>query len=359
MRYILKCSSCDEEYGPKNPIFRCNKCKSILEVSYAYPKSITLHKSKIKNSRYKQLFPLSGKFFTLGEGGTPLVKYEFAGVNLALKLETKNPTHSFKDRGSALEISKAKELGFKEVCCASTGNMGLSVATYSKKFGLKCRIFISKDAKPAKINKIKAQKAEIIELEGDFNKALETAELFARVNNAFLCGDYHYRKEGQKSIAYEILEQSKTSIDFIVLPVGNATLLAGIYKGLLEFKRFGLIKRLPRLVAVQAEGCNPLVRAFNVHKKIQYVSPNTGADAIAVGYPTFGFEGISALRKSKGMAIAVKDKEIADAVKTLHKSHIYAEEGGAAAFAGFLKLYKRSPSKLNNKNIICLVTGNN
>lgn len=359
MDYKLVCPHCGSSYPSRLPIFRCKKCGSILEVSYRYPKKIKFSTSKITNDRYRSFFPISGRLFGMKEGGTPLLKYKIDGLDLRLKLETKNPTNSFKDRGSAVEITKAKELGFKEVCCASTGNMGLSVAAYAREFKLKCTIFISKDAKPEKINKIKEQNAEIVEVEGDFNTSLDTAELFANVNGAFLCGDYHYRKEGQKSILYEIIEQSKFVPDFIVLPVGNSTLLAGIYKGLLEFKRFGFIKSLPRLIAVQAEGCDPLVRAFNEHERIQYVHPKTNADAIAVGYPTFGFEGLEALRSTDGLSVAVKENEIGDAVSRLGKSKIRAEPGGAAAFAGVLKLLGSNKKLFEGKSAVCLVTGNN
>lgn len=358
MEYTIRCSRCDQEYGPKTPLFRCDACNSILEVVYEYPDRVKL-RGRISHSRYKALFPLAGRLLSLREGGTPLISYSVKSVDVRLKLETKNPTKSFKDRGSSVEISKAKELGFKQVCCASTGNMGLSVATYARKFGLKCAILISKDARPEKIKKIKRQGAEIVEVEGDFNNALRTAELFAKVNNAFLCGDYHYRKEGQKSIAYEAIEQTKGEVDFIFIPVGNSTLLAAVYKGLKEFKRFGTIERFPVLVGVQSEGCDPLVRAFEKGSRVEYMHPHTVADAIAVGYPTFGFEGLKALRETDGLAVGVKDREILAAQKTLKRRGISAESGGSAAFAGFMKSYRQNPHRFRNKRVVCLVTGNN
>ena len=359
MDYSLVCTHCGTRYSNKLKLFRCDKCSSILEVSYKYPSKIKLAGEKITHVRYKALFPLHSKLLTLREGGTPSVSYKLDGVNLHLKLETHNPTNSFKDRGSSIEISKAKELGFKEVCCASTGNMGLSTAAYAEKFGLKCHIFISKDANKKKIEKIKKRGAEIVEVEGDFNTALETAELFAKENGVFLCGDYHYRKEGQKSIAYELVEQSAKPLDFIFLPVGNGTLLAAVFKGLNEFKRFGLLRKLPRLVAVQAKGCNPLVRAFKDHVRIKYQHPKTIADAIAVGYPTFGFEGLEALKKTNGIAVSIKDEELLSVKKKLAITGILAESGGTAAFAGFLKLYKEHPMRFKNKNVACIITGNN
>ncbi len=359
MKYSLKCTSCGSIYGPKSQMYRCNKCNSILEVDYEYPAKLGLGDGEIKHSKYKSLFPVSGKLLSLGEGGAPIVNYKIGNVNLMLKLETHNPTNSFKDRGSSVELTKTVELGLKEVCCASTGNMGLSVATYAQKFGIKCTIFLSKDAKIEKILKIKKVGAEIVEVNGDFNTALETAELFSKINKVFLCGDYHYRKEGQKSIIFEIFDQMRKLPDFLILPVGNATLLAAIYKGIKELKKLKIISVAPRLIAIQAKGCDPLVRAYNKKRRLTYMRPNTEADAIAVGYPTFGFEGIEALRETNGLAISVSEKELEYARRKLHDSRISSELGGAASFAGALKINKIHPPWFNGKSVMCLITGNN
>ncbi len=359
MDYRLMCVLCRTKYGADYAGFRCARCGSILEVAYKYDGKLVLYGSKITHKKYRSLFPVSGRLYSLGEGGTPLKKYKTGGGDIFLKLETKNPTNSFKDRGSSVEITKAKELGFKEVCCASTGNMGISTATYAARFGLKCTIFISKDADAKKISLIKKAGAEIVELAGDFNKALETAERFSKVNKVFLCGDYHYRKEGQKSVMYEIVDQLDGAPDAIILPVGNSTLLAAVYKALAEFKMFGKITKMPKLIGVQAEGCDPLVRAYRNKKRIKYTKPHTDADAIAVGYPTFGFEGLIALKATKGIALSVDDREIEDARVRLADDGISAEPGGAAAFAGALKLQKKGTATLKWKDTVCLVTGNN
>jgi threonine synthase len=288
-----------------------------------------------------------------------LKRVRFGSVDLFLKLETGNPTKTFKDRGSAVEISKALQLGKERVCCASTGNMGLSVAHYAKKAGIKCTIFISSGANPKKISKIRAQGARIVMVKGDFNRALNSAERFARKTGAFVCGDYHFRKEGQKTVGYEIMEQLDHEPDFIFMPVGNATLFSGIYKGLREFKRLRLIKRVPKLVAVQSERCDPLVRAFIDRKKIGYIKPSTEADAIAVGYPTFGFEALAAIKSTRGFAIGVGEKEIEDAVMELERFGVYSELGGGTGFAGFLKSYESNRIKLKGKRVVVVVTGNN
>jgi threonine synthase len=302
----------------------------------------------------------------MGEGGTELLKnVRISGIanmpKLHIKVETENPTKTFKDRGSSVEITKAKELGFGAVCCASTGNMGFSLARYAKKEGIRCTVFISSSANKEKMEKIKREGAEIKKINGDFNDSLTAAENFARKNGTFICGDYHYRKEGQKSLVFEIIEQMKyRTPDYIIVQVGNSTLLAAVFKGLGEFIRLGLIKRMPKLIAVQSRECDPLVRAFNNKRKVAYVKPRTKADAIAVGYPTFGFEGLNALKETGGFAESASDSEIEKAGALLYESTgIKAELGGAAGFAGFLKIHKSKPKLFRNKEIVLIITGNN
>ncbi len=359
--FVLKCSSCGKEAMPGS--FRCKICNSILEVKMDYGNIIlpkNFKKQHISTKKYLDLFPIRSIHVGGKEGHTPIVHRRIKGLNLAFKLETGNPTHSFKDRGSVIEINKAIELGFDKACCASTGNMGISIAYYSKLAGIDATVFISNNADKKKIGMIKQHGAEVIKVDGDFNKALDSAEGFARKSGAFVCGDYHYRKEGQKSLIYEIIEQFRYSVpDYVFLPVGNATLLAAMYKGLIEFRRFSLIKKFPKLVAIQSEKCSPLVNAFNSGRKIVHLNPRTIADAIAVGYPTFGFEGIEAIKKTNGMAVSVSDDEICGAVNSLREMKIGSEPGGAAGFAGFVKLQREHAYLLNRKRIVVLITGNN
>ena len=370
MDYTLKCTQCNQEYKPDGAIFRCRLCKSVLEVNYDYS-TLKLSKDfkgeKPSHQKYIQFFPLSAPLKTLGEGGSELKQVDSkdflkdGSVNLYLKIETENPTRTFKDRGSSVEITKAMELGFKDVCCASTGNMGLSVAKYSRHFGLNSTIFISKDANREKLRKIEEQEASLEKVDGDFNGSLVLAEKFAKQKGIFLCGDYHYRKEGQKSVIFEILDQLMYKVpDFLFVQVGNATLLAAIYKGLKEYKKAGLIKKEPRLIAVQSEACNPLIRAHRTRSAMKYVKPKTYADAIAVGYPTFGFEGIRAIESTKGMGIDVSDTIIERTRDLLvDKAGIKSEPAGATGVAGLIELYKKDPKMFRGKTVVVIITGNN
>src|SRR5271155_3402940 len=184
MKYKIICSKCGTPETGESA-FRCQRCNSILEVAYDYstlklPKGFK--KAKIKNTKYLPFLPVKKLTCTLGEGSESLLKPVsfFPNVRLSLKIETNNPTLTFKDNGSAVEITKAKELGFKRVCCASTGNMGISIAHYARKFGIKATIFISKDANAMKLHRIRRENAEIIEVDGDFNKSLNAAEAYAK-----------------------------------------------------------------------------------------------------------------------------------------------------------------------------------
>ncbi len=364
MDHVLVCTKC----GLRARTYvqpRCTHCGSILEVTYNYKDTHlprNFKKIGISHEKYLPFLPISSFRVELKEGSTPLMRKKLgvSAGDVLLKMETLNPTRSFKDRGSAVEISRAAELGFDNVVCASTGNMGLSVATYSKAAGINATIFISRDAKEAKIRKIKRTGAEVVKVDGDFNNALKKAEMFSKKTGAFTCGDYHYRKEGQKTLAFEIIEQlGYCAPDYLFIPVGNATLFAGIYKGLKEFKRMALIKNFPRLIAVQSEGCDPLVRACASGKALKYLHPDTLADAIAVGYPTFGFEGINAIVRTRGDAVSVPDNHLKSAVSMLKKLGVGSELGGAAAFAGYLKLKQEDEDSFSGKTAVIVVSGNN
>lgn len=364
MDHILECTKCSLQTR-KYSLFRCPTCNSVLEVKYDYSR-ISLPRGfrnlRPMREKYLPLLPVDSFSVKLKDGGTPLVKKKIDGIEQSvwLKMETTNPTHSFKDRGSSVEISRAVELGIREVCCGSTGNMGISIARYAKEAGIKSTVFISKDASARKIGLIRKSGGSVVKVNRGFNDAVDSAEAFSRKTGALVCGDYHYRKEGQKTMIFEIIDQFGYDVpDFVFLPVGNSTLLAGMHKGLVEYKKFSLIDRFPKIVAVQSEMCDPLVRAYNSRKNIEYMAPKTMADAIAVGYPTFGFEGEIALDQTNGLAVSVSEDEIRDAVNMLGRAGIRSEPGGAAGFAGFAKLYRSNRELFAKKKVVVAITGNN
>ena len=334
MDYYLECVKHGCRFPSSYNKQICANCGSILEVVYK-------GKAKVPATQefwdYEALLPKC-KYKHYSLGGTKLVmSAEYS--NLFLKLELYNPTRSFKDRGSVVEIAKAVEYGYKEVSVASTGNMAYSLAYYAKIAGLKASVFIGQTANPDKLRDIlMTHDATLHMVAGDFSKAQVMAAKYAEKRGAFLSGDYCYRKEGQKTVAYEIAAQLK-ELTHIIVPVGNATLISGIAKALKEMK----MNRV-KIIAVQAERCSPLVKAFRSKKTMKYERPGTKADAIAVGLPTFGDQALKAIRDTGGNAITVTESEMQKEQYNLHKKQgILAELAGVASIAAFKKLkFKQS-----------------
>jgi len=352
-----KCFKCGRRY-PISIRFKCD-CGRSLDIEYDYGKirkSITkdFFEQVPSHWKYWMFYPVK-KLVSMNEGGTPLLESvkigESLGCRLFLKCETVNPTGSFKDRGSTIEISRAVELGVKKLSCATTGNMGASVAAYCARAGIKASIYVPYNTPPFKIKHIKAYGARVISVNGTYEKAAKLSEK----TGMYLAGDYPYRGEGEKSVGFEIADCFSGNLDYIVCPVGNGTLIYAVWKAFRELKICGLIKRVPKLVGVQAKGCNPVVRAFrNGWDDVKPVKkPRTIADAIACENPIDGLEALEAIRDSRGFAVDVTDKEILRAVKALAAEGVYAEPGGAAATAGLMKFR----DEFEGKTVVSLVTG--
>lgn len=312
----------------------CDDCGGILEVDYAGSPGIKELRKDFWS--YEPLLP-KGEYKHYKLGNTTLLPS--VGEGLFLKLEMENPTRSFKDRGSVVEVAKALEYGYDEVVCASTGNMAYSVAYYAKLAGIKSTIFVSKNANWLKLRNIRETRdAKIFRVDGDFTEAQRRAIGYARKKESFLVGDYGYRKEGQKTLIYEVLAELP-EVRNVLIPVGNATLFAASYKGVTELKRYGLSDASPRLIAVQASLTNPLGVAFRSGKRVRYQKPLTDAGAIAVGYPTYGDEAIEGIRATGGTVVDVTDREMEEERKAFYREYgLQVEMAGVASVAAFRKV---------------------
>ena len=354
MDYLLVCSNCGINYKSDYKKQICNSCNGLLAVKYKQ----NINNRLIKNNEihsfwdFEELLPKSNyKHYELGN--TKLIKTD--EKNLYFKLEIENPTRSFKDRGSVIEVAKAVEYGYDKIACASTGNMAYSIAYYAKLYGIKSKIFISNNANKDKVKYIReTHDADITKVDGDFNMALKIAEQYAEREHAFLAGDYCYRMEGQRTIAYELARQIE-DVSNIIIPVGNATLLSGVLKAEKEMFDAKIIKKMPKIIGVEAERCAPLYKAFMNSSKVIYEKPNTKADAIAVGYPTFGEQSIELLKQYKGLFVAVSDQEMIKEQNEFYNNYgLIAEMAGVAAIAAF----KKSKKKLKGKSIAIISGGN-
>jgi threonine synthase len=333
MRYGLECPTCKTRYSMDFPRQLCDKCNGILEISYLGLKRISVLKKDFWS--YEALLP-DGEYRHYKLGNTTLLPAAERG--LFLKLETENPTKSFKDRGSVVEMAKAFEYGYDEVVCASTGNMAYSIAYYAKLAGLKATIFVSRNASWLKIRNIRETRdANIIRVDGDFTEAQRRAIKYSKRNEAFLAGDYGYRKEGQKTLLYEIIAEFPR-VSNIFIPVGNGTLFSASYKALTELKELELLSGFPRLIAVQASATNPVSIAFRKGEGVKYQRPRTDAGAIAVGYPTYGNQAVDGIRATKGSAVEVTDSEMDEERRSFFREYgLQAEMAGVASLAAFRK----------------------
>ena len=350
MRYHLVCVGCGTEYESDYDSQICRKCSGILEVIYDGKDNFRLDGESFWN--YERSLP-DGKYRKLALGSTPILK-NLKHRNLLMKMEVINPTRSFKDRGSIVEISKAIEYGYKDIVCASTGNMAYSLSYYAAIHGIKAKVFVVHHANKDKIRDIRETgSANLTIVKGDFTNAQTAAINYAKRNKrSFLTGDYCYRKEGQKTVAYEAIA-AVGDLDYMLVPVGNATLLSGILKALDQIKKTG--KRVPKVIAVQSKECSPLVDAFLKQRKVAYVRPKTIADAIAVGMPTYGDISIRALRATGGGAIAIEDKDLSKEEKRFYERYgMIAEPASVSGLLAFEKMKSLHASKC-----LAVVTGGN
>ena len=267
---------------------------------------------------------------SLGEMTTPMVRRTLQGRQVWLKVDYLQPTGSFKDRGAFVMINKLKELGITEVVEDSSGNAGAAIAGYCAAAGIKCSIYLPEDTSAGKIKQIKAYQANVVKIPGTrddvaraIQKAAETTYYASHVYNPLFF-------EGTKSLAYEINEQVRIP-DYVVVPVGNGTMLLGVFQG---FKEIG---RIPRIIAVQSENCAPVYCKFRHHPAGEI--KKTVAEGIAVGTPKRIDELIAAVEESRGDFITVDDASVTSAQQLLGAMGFYIEATSGAAVAGMLQYF--------------------
>ena len=274
---------------------------------------------------------------TLGEGGTPLVPAqkvsELTGCEVYLKVEGMNPTGSFKDRGMTMAISKAAEAGAKAVICGSTGNTSASAAAYAVRAGMMCAVLIP-DGKIAmgKLSQAVAHNGRLIQIRGNFGDCLEIAREPADNYPVHLVNSVNPdRIDGQKTAAYEVVEQLGDAPDFHFIPVGNAGNYTAYTRGYREEAEAGVSTRVPRMFGFQAEGSAPLVRGEVVK------NPDTVASAIRIGNPASWHLALEARDATDGYFGAIDDTRILAAQKLLSgEVGIFVEPASAISVAGLL-----------------------
>ena len=315
--------------------------------------------------RYKKYLPVSDAtpIVSLNEGNTPLLfsrsLSDLLGASVYLKYEGMNPTGSFKDRGMTMALFKAAEAGSKMVICASTGNTSASAAAYAARAGIKSVVLIPKGAIAlGKLSQALIHKAQVISIDGNFDKALQMVKEIARVRPITLVNSLNpFRLEGQKTGAFEICDQlGGQAPDFHSIPVGNAGNISAYWKGYKEYFEKKVISRKPVMLGFQAVGAAPIV------KKRIIPDPKTVATAIKIGNPASWRMAEEARDESGGLIDAVTDQEILNAYKWLaQKDGVFVEPASAASVAGIMKLHKKNYFKntgtMAKKTIVCVLTG--
>ncbi len=372
--YELYCIVCGTTCTEQESSSRCVSCGKPLGVryDYAYIKArlnrYSLKTSPIKALKYLDFYPILNLdlVVSLDEGGTPLYRChrlakELGIKQLYIKNEGMNPTGVFKDRGTLVEITKAKEQGAKAICVASTGNMAGSVAAYASIANLPCYVAVPEGTPIGKMAQSLSYGARVLQIRGTYNDAASIAEQMSRRYGYYLAGDYAFRVEGQKSQAFEIVEQLDWQAPAVVIvPMGCGTNIAALWKGFKEFHELGLISSLPRMIGVQPVGCSPIVAAFNQGSNdiVPVKKPESVASALMAGDPLDGLKALAALRESGGCALSLNDTEILQAQQQLARQEsIFVEPSGAIP-VGVLALLLTSARVRADETVVCLATGN-
>ena len=310
---------------------------------------------------YRSYLPVTKKtpLITLGEGDTPLIKsvnlYKELGCKeLYFKFEGCNPTGSFKDRGMVMAIAKAVESGSKTVICASTGNTSASAAAYGARFGLSVVVIVPKGKIAlGKFAQAIAYGAKIITISGNFDQALDMVrELILKHPITMVNSINPYRIEGQKTAAFEIIDEIGDAPDYLFIPVGNAGNITAYWKGFCEYYDLKKATKRPKMMGFQAAGAAPIVKNRIVKR------PKTFATAIRIGNPASWKFATDARDQSCGVIEAVTDDEILAAYKLLaNKEGVFGEPASAASLAGLIKK-KTAGMSFAGKKIVCVITGN-
>ncbi len=337
----LVCSSCRATYPLSEPLWRC-ACGSPLDIDFQPVFDLKYMRQRQPGLwRYRQAIPLEddSHIVSLGETVTPLVEIECGGRRIQVKQEQLSPSGSFKDRGAAVLISKARELGIAEVIEDSSGNAGCAIAAYCARAHIACRIYVPDNAPAAKLNQMAAYGAELRRVSGS-RQEVAAAALVAARNSYYASHCWNpFFFQGTKTFAYRLCEQlGWRAPDILILPVGNGTLLLGAWLGFNELLQAGRISRLPRLVAVQAAACAPLAEAWK--RDLADVPPvvpgPSAAGGIAIARPLRGRQILEAIRRSRGEVLSVSEEEIGAAGQWCGRRGFYIEPTAAATVAGVL-----------------------
>lgn len=276
---------------------------------------------------------------TLGEGQTPLLVLDEEGPNSFVKMEYMMPTLSFKDRGAAVLVTLAKQLGVRKMIADSSGNAGTAIAAYAARAGIACDVYVSVKTSPKKLAQIAAHGANVRAIDGTREDVAAAAQKAVQEERIFYASHVFnpYFYEGTKTYAFEIFEQLQKAPDTVLVPVGNGTLVLGVYYGFKELLEANKISWMPKIVAIQAERCAPLAQAFERQEMVakSVVNEGTLAEGIAIAAPARSKQVLEAIRDTGGTILTIGEDAIRDARSILARKGFYVEITSAINYAGY------------------------
>ena len=369
-----ECSKCGESYPPNKPLTVCPRCGGALLIQYdlamVAEEVSQSHLEEREDSfwKFKELLPLTSRksIVTLGEPYTPLLpisKKYIAGLkNVYIKDDGRLPTGTFKARGMAVLVSKLKEFGIRCVALPSAGNAAAAAAAYATRAGMEVYAFMPKETPESNLKECVFMGANVYLVDGLINDAAEIVKRFKQRYGWFdiSTNKQPYRFEGYKAMAFELAEQFNWDLpDSIFFPTGGGEGIIGLWKGFKDLIELGWTEKIPQLILVQSTGCAPLVKAFDKKEpevKEAWKNSKTIAAGLRVPRPYASYLVLQAVRETKGMAIAVDDKEIVSSMKTLFKMGIYACPEAASSLAALNKLENEGTID-SDKKILLYLTG--
>jgi threonine synthase len=377
--FILRCTPHSCEFKSDSQLLVCENCGGPLEAVYDYEKlrsgysGLPVEGDHSGVWRYAPLLPVNPKtrMITLGEGGTPLVRAERLSQDLGVqklfvKDDGRNPTLSFKDRKSAVAVSKAEEFGAKGIANMTAGNAGASVAAYSARAGIPAYIFTVEGISESKLAKLLSYGARVFGTQAPTKEVMDFVDAVSKrygFTNMIAASRYNpYVKEGAKTCVFELYEQFRGELpDWVIVPVGVGGNIAGLFKGLRELKLLGLIERYPRLVGVQGEGCAPVVEAFEKGLPPDQVptvmDPHTLAHSILDSWAPDGDQALVAIRETNGLAVGVSDADLLESMKAMSgREGLFVEPAAAAPLAALRRLLKAGKVG-RDEAVVLLATG--
>jgi threonine synthase len=388
----LKCRECATEY-PLEALYVCERCFGPLEVVYDHSRLLSGDVDELRRRiqagpqniwRYADFLPVvdgppapSGRLASragLPAGCTPLIRADRLAQRLGLKEvwvknDAANPTHSFKDRVVSVAAARARELGYKTIACASTGNLANSVAAHGAALGLESYVFIPSDLEEQKVLATGVYGTKLVAVKGNYDDVNRLCtELSAEREWAFVNINLRpYYAEGSKTLAFEIAEQLGFELpDRCVVPIASGSLFTKIGKGFSEWRELGLIgdparppdRPLPRMNGAQAEGCSPVASAFaDGHDVCRPVKPHTIAKSLAIGNPADGPYALDLARRTGGGVDSVSDDEIRAGIALLAQTTgIFTETAGGVTTAVLAKLAARGDIDPEER-VVLVITG--